>query len=147
MAGSASIRHTGLVVLDLDRSIEFYTTFFSLTVANRMIEKGEYIEKLTGISGAIIEWVKLKDENGCILELLHYHSPDICNEIGLPASNNLGCSHVAFTVDDIDYVFDELKKRGLGYKSEPLISTDGRVRVMYAHDPDGIIIEIVQEIN
>ena len=148
MSKILSARHTGLVVKDLERSIAFYRDFLGLTLTGRAKEEGDYIENLVGIPGVVVEWAKLKAPGGYIVELLQYLS----HPLGVPAEeigrgNRPGCSHMAFTVADIDALFEIL--RGAGYKcnNAPQFSPDGKVRVMYAHDPDGIILELVQEMK
>ena len=111
-----------------------------------MIEKGKYIEKLTGIEGAEIEWAKLADNNLNILELIEYIVQSNLSSHVISKPNILSSLHIAFKVKDINEVYEELLKRNLFCNSEPLISSDGKVKVLYAHDPDGIIIEIVEEI-
>ena len=139
------IRHIGLVVKDLEKSIEFYEQVFNLNVINRMIEKGKYIEKLTGIDGVGVEWAKLTDDNSNILELIEYIAQKDPDPQIILKVNLLRSTHIAFTVKDINEIYEELLRRDLLCNSEPLISSDGKVKVLYAHDPDGIIIEIVEE--
>ena len=43
------VRHTGFVVSDLNKSMDFYCGVLGLTVYKRKIEEGEYIEKLVCI--------------------------------------------------------------------------------------------------
>jgi len=112
-----------------------------------MTEQGGYIENLTGIKGAVLEWAKLKDKNGAILELLQYHEPVVSHESVLSISNMRGFSHVAFTVDDIDSIYEQLKSMSFLPVNRPILSPDGMVKVMYAYDPDGIIVEVVQVID
>ena len=140
-------RHTGLVVRDLERSVAFYTEVFGLEVFGRSVEHGEFIEKLVGIPGVKLEWAKLAAPDGSLLQLLEYHShPDQTPLASAPA-NRLGCSHLAFAVEDIGQVHAAFKERGLNVVNEPQVSPDGKVKVMYCHDPDGIILEVVEELN
>ena len=144
----SAVRHTGLVVRDLEKSIAFYHDFFGLELVGRSREEGIYIENLVGMAGVVVEWAKLKAPGGHIVELLQYLSHPFrvpSEEIG--QANRLGCSHLAFTVPDIEALFNALL--GAGYKCNyaPQFSPDGKVKVMYAHDPDGIILEMVQEVK
>lgn len=141
-------RHTGLVVRDLETSLAFYRDFLGLELAGRAREEGPYIENLVGIPGAILEWAKLKTPGGHLVELLQYIShpaPDSPEVLG--RADRPGCSHLAFTVADIDSLFEALAAAGHKCNHAPQFSPDGKVKVMYAHDPDGIILELVQEIT
>lgn len=148
MNGAISPRHTGLVVKDLERSLAFYRGVLGLELAGRAREEGDYISSLVGIPGAVLEWAKLKGAGGHAVELLQYISPRLSaspEEIG--RANRPGCSHLAFTVEDIEAVCAALKAAGCACDRAPLLSPDGKVKVVYAHDPDGIILEMVQELN
>jgi catechol 2,3-dioxygenase-like lactoylglutathione lyase family enzyme len=140
-------RHIGLVVEDIDRSLEFYQGVFGFPLRRRAYEEpGEYIESLVGIKGVKVEYAKIEIAEGVILELLQYHSHPLKQTDAFYPSNRHGCSHFALTVDDIDEVYNKLIAYGGHCNSRPLRSPDGNVRVFYAHDPDGIILELVQDI-
>jgi len=142
-----NIRHTGLVVRDLKQSLHFYQDILGLSVWKRAREEGPFIEKLVGIPGVSLEWIKLKTGDDSLVELLQYHSHPDQTPIKNSTSNQVGCSHVAFTVDNLEKVYRKLCNRGIHCNSEPLISPDGKAKVLYCHDPDGIILELVEEIS
>ena len=99
------------------------------------------------MKGVELEWIKLRTQDGYIIELLNYISHPDSASAGMPAkSNRLGCSHVAFTVNDIDSLYKIFTAKGYACNSMPQTSPDGKVKVLYAHDPDGIILELVQEL-
>ncbi|MBL80227.1 MAG: glyoxalase [Nitrosomonadaceae bacterium] len=136
-------RHTGLVVRDLERSIKFYIRL-GFELRRRQFEEGSYIESVTGIDGLSLEWAKLKGADGALIELLQYHShPDENNIENMP--NRLGCSHVSFTVDSIEKTCDLIKEMGGVIINSPVESPDGGVKVVYCHDFDGVMIELVEE--
>jgi len=138
-------RHTGLVVHDLDRSISFYEGL-GLKVWRREEESGPFIDTVTGIPGVRVEWVKMKCLDGSLVELLQYRShPDI-QPLAATPSNRLGCSHIAFTVVDIAQICSEIVRLGGNVVNPPVIAPSGLVSVAYCHDPDGILMEVVEEI-
>ena len=141
-------RHTGLVVRDLERSVAFYRDIFGLSVLKLMKESDRYIEQVVGIQGATLEWVKLKALDNSLIELIQYYtSPAVPKYTENFPSDRFGCSHIAFTVTDIDGLYKTLVDKGYHCNSMPQFSPDGKVKVMYGHDPDGIIIEFVQEVS
>lgn len=139
------LRHIGIVVRDLEKSKKFYETVFKLTPVKQIVEEGEFIERLVGIENASIHWVKLSAKDGTIIELLEYKNNPFTQIDNYPA-NRLGCSHIAVSVEDIEATYQELLLFGCQTNSKPLFSPDGKVKVMYAHDLDGTIIEVVQEL-
>lgn len=139
------MRHTGLVVRDLERSLAFYRDLLGLEVWRRATEEGSYIENVVGISEVRLEWAKLKAPDGSVVELLQYHSHPDNAPIENSRSNRVGCSHVAFTVSNLELTYRKLREVGIHCQSEPQLSPDGVAKVMYCHDPDGIILELVEE--
>lgn len=140
----AHIRHVGLVVQDIERAIIFYTSVFDLTILSGATEDGLYIETLLNLDGARIQWCKLSsNDNRVLLELIKYHSHS--SSIVEPVVFQHGCSHVAITVTDIDKTLDKLRALG-GKALTPISNPENTVRVVYARDPEGIILELVQEI-
>ncbi|MDD5372771.1 MAG: VOC family protein [Sulfurimonas sp.] len=139
------LRHIGIVVRDLKKSIEFYEDLFALEVVNEMLEEGKYVEDLVGIKDASIKWAKLKAMDGTVFELLEYKNSPFHEKDNYPA-NRLGFSHVAVSVEDIDVVYEKLQEYKCKCNSKPLLSPDGKVKVIYCHDIDGTILEIVEEL-
>lgn len=139
-------RHTGLVVRDLKLSIRFYESL-GLKVWRQEEESGTYIDTVVGISNVRIEWAKMRCPDESMLELLQYHShPDVGQKVNSP-SNKLGCSHVAFTVENIEKTCIQIVQFGGTLVNAPIIAPSGLVTVAYCHDPDGILLEIVEEIK
>lgn len=139
------LRHIGIVVRNLQKSIQFYQDIFDLDIDRQMIEEGQYIEDLVGIKNASIHWAKLKAKDGTIIELLEYQNNPNKEQDNYMA-NRLGCSHIAVSVKDIDSIYKKLQDYDCKCNSIPLFSPDGKVKVMYCHDIDGTILEIVQEL-
>jgi predicted enzyme related to lactoylglutathione lyase len=141
-------RHTGFVVLDLERFIKFYEGF-GLTLVSRMIEVGEYIENLVGLKGVKLEWAKMSLPDGSLIELLQYHTHNeqIQNITQFQSPNRLGCSHIALTVKNIEMAIEYICNSGGGIINEYQTSPDGKVKVAYCFDMEGNILEIVENLN
>jgi len=140
-------RHTGIVVINLDAAIKFYSGL-GMDLVSRMTEQGEYIDTLVGLTKTRLEWAKLKLPDDSVLELLQYHSHPILNgDIVLQVSNRLGCSHIAFTVKDMNQAISYIIGNGGSIKKNFQISPDGKVKVVYCYDLEGNILEIVEELE
>ena len=145
----SSIRHVGYVVKDLEESLKFYSGILGLEIYCRFTEEGDFIDSLTGIKKVKLEWVKLIIPKAGLIELLQYHShPDLdeLDKVNRGASNRMGCSHVALTVNDLSALYKRLTDQGYTCKSKPLISENGKAKILYAHDPDGAILELIEDI-
>ena len=136
------------MVSDLERSLEFYQGVLGLELYRRFTEEGKFIDELTGITCVKLEWAKLIIPKGGLIELLQYHShPDDYNiyEEGAP-SNKMGSSHVALTVHGLDEIYADIRKAGYTTKSPVLTAPSGKAKILYAHDPDGGILELIEDL-
>ena len=141
------VRHMGIVVRDLAASMQFYqeTLGFRLTSSDR--ESGPFISRLVGIDKVDLSWAKLSAPDGTMVELLEYHShPNQAPHENAP-SNKVANGHLALTVADLDGLYQRLKALGLPTQGAPQTAPHGKVKVLYAHDPDGVILELVQELS
>ncbi len=138
-------RHTGFVVVDLERFIDFYTGL-GLKLISRKVETGEYIDKLVGFKGTNLEWAKLSLPDNSVIEFLKYHSHGEKLNDMKQLANRLGCSHLALTVKKIEAVITYFLENGGSLLKGFQISPDKKVKVAYCYDFEGNIIEIVEEI-
>jgi catechol 2,3-dioxygenase-like lactoylglutathione lyase family enzyme len=138
-----AVRHVGIVVVDLDRALGFYRDLLGLAVAREMDEGGEYLARITALPGATARTVKLAAPGGGMVELLRFtsHPGTVGPE---PSAAAPGCSHVAFTVDDVEALHARLTAAGVRFHAPPQISPDGGARVAYCRDPEGTIVELVE---
>lgn len=144
----SSIRHIGFVVTNLDESLKFYSKILGLKIYRRYTENGDFIDSLTGMENVSLEWVKLIIPSGGLIELLQYHThPQVNKSLsqGLP-SNRLGCSHAALTVSDLSALYVKITEAGYTCKSKPLIAPGGKAKILYCHDPDGAILELIEDL-
>lgn len=141
-----NLRHTGIVVNDLDKCLSFYLNL-GFHEVSREIENGSYIDKLVGLNDVKLECAKLALKENITLELLKYHSHPYENSDLPRLSNRVGCSHIAITVSNILECFELIFENGGGAINKIQTSPDGKVKVVYCYDPEGNIIEVVEELN
>ena len=138
-----AVRHTGIVVRNLDESVKFYRAL-GFVEDNRDMEEGVFIDTVVGLQNTKLEWVKLKAPDGYLLELLQYHSHSEQKNIAKQKSNQLGYSHLAFSVKGINTICEKIKKIGGSMINPPVLTNDKKVRVAYCHDNEGNLMEIVE---
>ncbi|MBI2274140.1 MAG: VOC family protein [Bacteroidetes bacterium] len=142
-------RHTGIVVTDIKRATKFYVGL-GMKLISTKIETGKYIDELVGLGDVNLEWAKLILPDNSVVELLQYHSHNTGNNPtprAIQPANRLGCSHIAFSVRNIDEVITYVKANEGYIRGNYLFSPDGNVKVIYAYDIDGNILELVEEIK
>ncbi len=140
-----AIRHVGIVISNLDKALYFYRDILGLEIEREMIESGKYIDNLSALKGVRVKTIKMSADNGNLIELLYYGSHprksinrDICD---------IGYSHIAFTVESLHYEYKRLKEKGIEFNCIPQISPDGKAKVVFFRDPEGNLIELVEELT
>ena len=138
-------RHFGIVVRNLKTSIAFYEDL-GLKITKQMDESGEQIDKMLSLTDVNVTTVKMSaPETDTLIELLHYKNP-IPKEIERKI-NDFGPSHLAFTVKNLSENYKKLSQKGIEFFSEPQLSPDKTVLVVFCNDPNGIPIELVEQLD
>ena len=138
-----NIRHTGIVVSDMERSLRFYRDRLGMEVWADFRDDSDYVQAVTDVPGANVRMVKLKAADGVSIELLQYLShPSDVPEPGKAC--DVGCNHVALQVDDLRALYEKLSSEGIHFNAPPRVSPDGGAKVTYCRDPEGVIIELVE---
>lgn len=138
--------HVSVTSADLDRSVAFYCDLLGLPLIGRG-ESGEpELGAILGMPGVRLLWAEVDLGAGQLLELLQYLSPD-----GEPLTTDPtrpGGTHLGLRVPDIDALHLRLSQAGIPLRSKPVeIHEKGDwlgVRCLYASDPDGVTVELVE---
>jgi catechol 2,3-dioxygenase-like lactoylglutathione lyase family enzyme len=137
------VRHTGIVVTDLERSLHFYRDLLGLRVVRSMQEAGAYLDNMLGLKDVQVTTVKLAAGSApTLVELLKFTSH--VEAQSMRTAYTPGPTHIAFTVEDLDLVYANLTRNGVRFNAPPQLSPDGYAKVTFCHDPDGALIELVQ---
>jgi catechol 2,3-dioxygenase-like lactoylglutathione lyase family enzyme len=139
------IRHTGIVVMDLEASLHFYRDLLGFQIAKQMEESGDYIDKILSLYNVKVTTVKMTSPSGQTIELLKYHSHP--EERKIRRIFEIGISHIAFTVDDLDTEYGRLENEGIQFNSPPQLSPDGYAKVTFCRAPEGTLIELVEVLS
>ena len=142
-----TVRHVGVVVKDLARSLQFYRDLLGFRVVKQMEESGAYLDSLLALKNARVTTVKLAPPRSGpgvpVIELLQFHSH--ADESPAPRTiYTIGPTHVAFTVDDLDALYQRLLQAGVRFNAPPQRSPDGSAAVCCCQDPDGMTVELVE---
>ena len=136
------IRHTGIVVDDLKKSLWFYKEKMGFKVFKDMDESGHFIDKILGMKNTMVTTVKMILGNGQMIELLDFSSHK--KNILQSSIDDIGPTHLAFTVDNIDEIYSDFLHDGIEFISTPKVSEDGGVKVVFCKAPEGTYIELVE---
>ena len=136
------MHHTGFVVSDLDRAVEFYVDGVGLELQGRYEREGGPIEQVVGYKDAHLKIAILGIGGEHVLELIQYVNPAPGQR---PTSERsvIGGSHLAFAVDDIQATYKSLSRAGAQTLNPPIAVAPGRT-VCYLQDPDGNWLELME---
>ena len=137
------VRHTGIVVSNLAKSIDFYTRILGFQIVSQKDEPGHFIDKILGLSGAELTTVKMRASGNQMVELLYFRSHQK-RKNRTKSLTSMGITHFALTVDNVDHSYGRLAGLGVQFISPPETSPDGQARVTFCKDPEGTLIELVQ---
>jgi catechol 2,3-dioxygenase-like lactoylglutathione lyase family enzyme len=139
------MEHVGIVVDDLAAATAFFLEL-GLKLQGEGAVEGGWVDRVVGLEGvrAEIAMVVTPDGHGR-LELTKFHAPSGRDGEGRAPANTLGIRHVAFAVEDIDSVVEGLRARGAELIGEVERYEDS-YRLCYIRGPEGIIVELAEQI-
>jgi methylmalonyl-CoA/ethylmalonyl-CoA epimerase len=129
------IDHVGLAVRDLDEAIAFYARTFDVHVVHEEVNEEQGVrEAMLDVGGS-----------GSCIQLLAPLSPESPIAKFLDRSGQ-GVQQVAYGVDDIDAVTEELRAKGVRLLYDEARRGTAGSRVNYVHPMDamGVLVELVE---
>ena len=145
------IWHFSFTVSDLERSILFYRDLLGLELVHTQEQSNAYTRRLVGYADAHLKIAMFRipgapaGRSGHHLELVEYVAPR--GRRGNLGTANPGVAHLAFVVEDIHPMFQQLSEAGVVFVSPPNLIEAGINKggyTCYFRDPDGITLELVQ---
>ncbi len=136
----------GIVVDDLPAATAFFVELGLKLLGEAQLEGGS-VDRVVGLDGirAEIAMVETPDGHGR-LELTKFHAPSGRDGDRHAPANTPGIRHVAFAVDDVDAVVVSLRARGAELVGE-LERYEDSYRLCYVRGPEGIIVELAEQIG
>ena len=139
------VRHMGIVVSDMEKSLKFYRDLLGLKVKSLVDEEGEFLDNMLARENVKNKVAKLYAKNGnTLVELIDSKSYGNKKDRDF---FTIGASHFALTVDNLDETYDYLIKNGVKFTAPPQQTPDRFAKVTFCEDPDGTPIELVEVIN
>jgi lactoylglutathione lyase len=119
--------HTCYRILEIDRSVDFYTRLGFEEMA-RLPIRDEAVNVFMGMPG-----------DGARLELTWN------KDVAEPYEIGTGYGHIALTVEDLDGTLARLADQGIEPEKPPYTVRDGGSRLCFVRDPDGYRIELIEK--
>ncbi len=128
--GKFRLLHTMIRVLDLDKSLDFYTRHLGMTLMRRTeFPGGKFTLAFVGYGD---------EENDAVVELTHNWDQTEPYEIGS------GFGHLAIGVPDIYGACEAMRSEGIKIVREPGQMKHGVSVIAFIEDPDGYKIELIE---
>jgi glyoxylase I family protein len=142
-----NIRHVGVTVSNLENSIHYFRDLLGLQAGSVVTRQGKVIDEVLKMKNVTIRECRLTTSNNETIELIEYVHPK--GKLLDLNTNNFGVTHVSFTVINIKKMYNDLTAEGYEFNNKPIVHwmNDGKGRVIcYAKGPDGITVELVQDV-
>lgn len=138
--------HVGVVVDDLAAAIGFFVDL-GLELEGEASVEGSWVDRIVGLDGvrADIAFVRTPDGHSR-LELTKFHTPAATSAEPNAPANAPGIRHLTFAVEDIEDVLARLRPHGAQLVGE-LEQYEDSYRLCYVRGPEGIIIELAEQLG
>jgi catechol 2,3-dioxygenase-like lactoylglutathione lyase family enzyme len=141
------INHVSITVKNLDQVVDWFRDRFGCTDIGELYGyEGELPATFTGLPGAHTRVRKVKVQD-FVLEFIQYLAPPGKELNG--NMNDIGYPHIGFVVDDIHQMYENLRRKGVQFRSAPCQVTDENSPVfgwqlVFLSGPEGMCLELVQ---
>lgn len=125
------VNHIAIIASDIEKSIAFYVDVLGFTIIRKVYRENRDSWK-----------VDLALNDDYLIELFTF--PEAPKRLSYPEA--LGLRHLAFTVDNIEVSIDELKSRCIETETVRIDPFTG-CKCVFFSDPDGLPIELVENVN
>jgi catechol 2,3-dioxygenase-like lactoylglutathione lyase family enzyme len=143
-----NIRHTGIVVRDMEKMVDFYQKMFNLDIVARQIESGSYTDAIFGgVCNARIDVCKMTFHDGGMIELIKHFNCECLERRSGEKIYQLGKMHIAITVESADKMYQRFLDEKCHTLSKPCVSDFGNAKVFFAQDIEGNYLELVEVWN
>jgi catechol 2,3-dioxygenase-like lactoylglutathione lyase family enzyme len=138
--------HVGIIVDNLAAAVAFFIEL-GLELEGEAAVEGGWVDRVVGLEGvrADIAMLRTPDGHGKV-ELAKFRTPPAQGGDTRAPANALGIRHITFAVQGIDELLDRLRAHGAELVGE-LEQYENIYRLCYVRGPEGIIIELAEQIG
>ena len=138
--------HVGIVVGDLAVATAFFVEL-GLELEGEATVEGRVVDRINGLEGVRADIAMMRTPDGHRrLELITYQTPPGPGGDPRAPANAPGIRHLCFAVEGIDDLLDRLRAHGAELVGE-LEQYENSYRLCYVRGPEGIIIELAEQIG
>ncbi len=137
--------HTAVSVMDVERSVAFYTGLLGFHVGGRSLNQGPEQDRLDGLSGCEVDVVALQPASVATphVELLHYRTPPGRTLSAQIQANDVASARQIHRVDDLAAMVRRLEAEGVTFVSPGMVTLKNSRKAVSVRDPDGHMIVLM----
>lgn len=139
------LQHISYAVSNIEEARQFFVETLGLRATPIRDLSGERVEKMFGLPGLHMRISNIVLPDNGNIELAEYLSPRGA-EIDLTPCN-AGLAHLAFTVSDLQQVYEDLCEKGVHFVHAPLWAKEGALEgwgLCHFYGPDGMTVELME---
>ena len=142
------IDHHNFTVSNIEEALHFFCDLLGMK-ANPIheVKDSKRFSEIIQMPDVHFRICTIKTPDNSLIELIEYVNPK-GKEIDLKTCN-LGVSHIAFEVEDIEGMYQDLTKKGVKFNNPPLwdksVIGTGNWGVCYLKGPDNITFEFIEK--
>jgi catechol 2,3-dioxygenase-like lactoylglutathione lyase family enzyme len=136
----------GIVVSDLNASVEFYADVVGLQQTGGFSVDDEFCRKAGLTDGHPLKITVLTpngDSSGTNVKLMQLPNVDSQPIDNAFIHSQLGFSYLTFFVNDIDAFLERVRIHGAKLASREPVALGGQTRLAVVRDPDGNLVEVI----
>lgn len=142
-----SAEHFSFTVSNIETTLSFFCDLLGLEASPVMEVENPHVQQIVGMPAAVLRISIVQVPGGPVLELIQYVRPE--GKRIDSTSCNPGAAHIAFQVDDIRKMYQDLSAKGVKFVNPPVWAPGndgtGKWGVAYLKGPDDITIELVEK--
>ena len=146
VSGIVGYDHTAISVMDINRSVAFYTKLLGFKIGASSLNKGVEQDRLDGLKDCEVDVVALKPASEATphVELLHYRMPPGRTLISEMRANDVASTRQIHRVDDLDALVGRLEVESVAFVSPGVVALGGGGKAAAIRDPDGHMIVLAE---
>ena len=141
-SGILGYDHTAISVMDIERSVAFYTGLLGFHIGGRSLNQGPEQDRLDELPACEVDVVALQPSEVATphVELLHYRTP-LGRTLTAPVNaNDVAAARQVHQVDDLESLAKRLKEADVPIVSPGIVTLKAGGRAASVRDPDGHMI-------
>src|SRR5262245_882394 len=138
--------HVGINVTDLAAAKAFFIEL-GLELEGEQTVEGRWVDRIVGLDGVRSDIAMMRTPDGrARIELVKFHPPPAQGADPRAPANTLGIRHLTVAVTGNDDLLERLRSHGAELVGE-LEQYEDIYRLCYIRGPEGIILELAEEIG